>query len=44
METINTVTAMVMLTVRRRSSSQVGSGTIIMPTMAPMQATRRRSL
>ena len=33
-----------MLTVSRMSSSQVGNGTIIMPTIAPTQATRIRSL
>src|SRR5215472_13197045 len=44
MDTIRMVTAMVMLTVRRMSSSEVGRGTIIMPIMAAMQETRIRSL
>src|SRR5262249_44996705 len=44
MDTIRMVTAMVILTVSRISSSHVGNGTIIMPIMAAMQETRMRSL
>src|SRR5262249_46825077 len=44
MDTIIMVTAMVILTESRMSSSIVGSGTIIIPTIAPTQATSRMSL